>query len=114
MNNLLGVIGLAYRAGKIKFGVEQTVTTIRAGKKEIFVCLSSDSSANSKKKVTDCCKFYGIDYFILPVSGDDLGKCIGKTMGVSAIAVTDNNFRTALLKQIRSLTISESKAPQEV
>lgn len=103
MNGLLGVIGLACRAGKIKFGTEQSVLAVRSVSKPALVCISNDASFNTVKKLTDSCRTHNVEFAVMPISKYELGKCIGKTMDVSAIAVTDENFRKAIKKQMEKI-----------
>lgn len=100
MNNLSGMIGLARRAGKLRFGTEQTVDAIRSSGKPKLVCLSSDASENTVKRVTDGCRFHHVELVILPIAKDELGRCIGNTMDVSVVAIMDVNFRKAICKQL--------------
>lgn len=101
MSNLLGVIGLAYRAGKLKFGTEQTVLAVRSPKKPSIVCVATDASDNSKKKILDGCSFHGVECVIIDETKALLAKSIGKTMDVSAVAVFDDNFKAAIMKQLK-------------
>ncbi|MGM9637885.1 MAG: L7Ae/L30e/S12e/Gadd45 family ribosomal protein [Eubacteriales bacterium] len=100
MNNLSGMIGLARRAGKLRFGTEQTVDAIRSPGKPKLVCLSSDASENTVKKITDGCHYHQVELVVLPISKAELGRCIGKTMEVSVVAIMDVNFRKAIFKQL--------------
>lgn len=102
MNNLLGVIGLACRAGKIKFGTEQSVGAVRSPVKPVLVCVAYDASENSKKKLFDSCGFHNVQCVTLPIGKAELGRSIGKTMDVSAVAVIDDNFRAAIMKQLEN------------
>lgn len=101
MSNLLGVIGLACRAGKLKFGTEQTVLAIRSLNKPCLVCVAIDASDNSKKRILDSCSFHSVDCVIIEETKAHLAKSIGKTMDVSAVAVIDDNFKAAIMKQLK-------------
>lgn len=100
VSNLSGMIGLIRRAGKIKFGSEQTVDAIRSYRKPDLVCLASDASANTVKKITDGCKTHHVELVTLPIPKSELGRCIGRAMDVSVVAVMDASFRLAVLKQL--------------
>lgn len=73
---------------------------IRSCHKPDLVCLASDASANTVKKVTDGCKSHYVELVTLPIPKAELGRCIGRTMEVSVVAIMDPNFRLAVLKQL--------------
>lgn len=52
MNKLLGMLGLAYRAGAISSGTNAAVDALRSGK-AVFVIAASDISSNTRKLITD-------------------------------------------------------------
>lgn len=107
MNRLSGMIGLARRAGKIRFGAEQTVDAIRSlGAKPNLVCLSSDASENTVKRIKDGCNSHKVALVSLPIDKAELGRCIGRTMDVSVVAVMDANFKKAIIKQIEAINAS--------
>lgn len=110
MNNLLGVMGLACRAGKIKFGTEQTVQAVRSPVKPALVCVAYDASDNSKKRLFDSCNYHNVQCVSLPTNKAELGRAIGKTMDVSAVAVTDDNFRAAIMKQLENNNTSGDRS----
>ena len=62
MNNYLNTLGLAARARKIVTG-ETLITKIRSNEVE-FVIIASDASDNTKKKITDKCTSYKVEYVI--------------------------------------------------
>ena len=62
MNNFLNTLGLASRARKIVTG-ETLINKIRSNG-VYFVVIASDASDNSKKKITDKCTSYNVDYVI--------------------------------------------------
>jgi ribosomal protein L7Ae-like RNA K-turn-binding protein len=106
LNNLTGVIGIAYKAGRIRFGSEQAIEAVRSARHIPLACVAVDASDNTKKRVSDSCKSHGVEYLELPISKEELGKCIGKKMDVSAFAVTDENFRKAIHKQLEKISAS--------
>lgn len=111
MSNLSGVIGLARRAGKLKFGSEQTVDAIRSIKTPSLVCLASDASENTVKRITDGCRSHHVALVTLPIRKDELGRCIGRTAEVSVVAIMDGNFRKAIIKQLEVTTTSGDSVP---
>lgn len=85
---ILSLLGLATRARKITTG-DILINDIRS-KKTSFVIIAKDCSENSKKKITDKCHFYSVDYVIIGTT-DELSHAIGKINRV-AIGINDKGF----------------------
>ncbi|WNB90361.1 YlxQ family RNA-binding protein [Bacillus sp. NEB1478] len=92
-SNWENFLGLAARAGKVISGEELVVKSIQKQNAKI-VLLSKDASDNTKKKVTDKCLFYNID-FVWIEDRAVLGKAIGKEQRV-VVAVNDQGFSKRL------------------
>ena len=62
-------------------------------KKEVLLVLSaSDNSENTAKRLSDRCAFYGVELIALPYGKETVAGAIGKSGGVAALAVTDENL----------------------
>ena len=96
MNNYLNTLGLAARARKIVTG-ETLITKIRSNEVE-FVIIASDASDNTKKKITDKCTSYKVEYFIA-CTIDELSSAIGKKNRV-ALGIQDTGFAKILKEKI--------------
>ena len=96
MNNYLSTLGLATRARKVVTG-ETLITKIRSNEVD-FVIIASDASDNSKKKITDKCTSYHIDYVICSTI-DELSKALGKKNRV-AVGIQDAGFAKLLKEKI--------------
>ncbi|MGM9551778.1 MAG: L7Ae/L30e/S12e/Gadd45 family ribosomal protein [Clostridia bacterium] len=94
-NKILNMIGLAVRAGKVKFGVFLALNACETGKAKLVV-IPSDLGGSNKRNLESKCKNTNIP--IIEV-GDkaSLSKAVGKE-NVSAIAICDENFKSAILK----------------
>ena len=88
---LLGILGFAARARKIVCGTDLCRDEIRRGRLPL-VMVASDASANTKKRITDACKYYGTDVCLIPITANELSSRIGKTASIAVIGVTDMNF----------------------
>ncbi|OZU90281.1 50S ribosomal protein L7ae [Virgibacillus indicus] len=88
-NNYLNMIGLAYKAGKCSLGEDAIVRDIQQ-KKAKLVLLASDTGVQTKKKLTDKCKFYKVP-FLVADDRETLSQAIGKSQRV-AIAILDAGF----------------------
>lgn len=95
---IMSLIGISMKAGKVasgEFAVEKAVKTASAS----VVIVSTQASANTKKKFRNMCEYYKTPYYEF---GDktELGRAIGKEFRAS-LAVTDENLGKALEKQIQ-------------
>ena len=84
-NKVLGLLGLAEKAGKVRSGEFSTEKAVKSGKAGLVI-VSEESSDNTKKMFRNMCTYYKVPYFEL-----------GKQMRAS-LAVIDENFSNALLK----------------
>ena len=87
-NKVLGLLGLAEKAGKVRSGEFSTEKAVKSGKAE--------SSDNTKKMFRNMCTYYKVPYFEFG-NKEELGHILGKQMRAS-LAVIDENFSNALLK----------------
>jgi len=83
------MIGLAYRAGKCSLGEATIVKDIRSNKAKL-VLLANDIGPQTKKKLTDKCKYYNVP-FVIADDRETLSNAIGKSQRV-AIAILDAGF----------------------
>lgn len=92
-NKILGLLGLAMKAGKVSFGSDSVEENI-VKKKVKLVIVSKDSSERTKKKFCDICKKYNIPII---VDGDieNLSKAIGKN-NKAIIGIKDINFANSI------------------
>ena len=61
MDKLLQMIGMAKRAGKLVSGGFLSEKAIKSGESRLIV-LSRDISDESRKSITDSCKYYNVKY----------------------------------------------------
>ncbi|MFC4651543.1 YlxQ-related RNA-binding protein [Lactococcus nasutitermitis] len=85
---LLNLLGLAKRAGKIISGEELVVKAIKNGQAKL-VFVASDASANLIKKITDKSSYYEVT-LAQNFSEIELSNAIGTHRKV--IAIADNGF----------------------
>ena len=86
--DVCALLGLAARARKISCG-SVLLNDIRS-RQVSFVLIATDASDNTKKKYTDKCSFYHIDYQIVGMI-DELSAAIGKNNRV-VIGIKDKSF----------------------
>ena len=99
---LLGALGLCARAGKLVYGIPMICEALKSGgkNKPVLVVEASDTSANTHKKLSDKCGFYGVPLYRLAADTAGLGRAVGKTGAVAAVGVTDANLYHALEKHL--------------
>ena len=98
-NNILGLIGLAMKAGKVAFGADSVEETITKRKAKLII-VSNESSERTKSKFIKLCENYKIP-IIIDGTIDELSKTIGK----SNKAVNSLNKRNCILKNMQFLLL---------
>ncbi|ATZ21514.1 L7Ae/L30e/S12e/Gadd45 family ribosomal protein [Mesoplasma tabanidae] len=86
---LLNAIGLAYNSAKLIKG-EKLLDSIKRNKVK-FVILSTDMGTSQKKKFSDKCKFYNIEFIDDVLTVDEISQACGSTT-IVAIGVNDINI----------------------
>ena len=92
-NNILGLIGLAMKAGKIAFGADSVEESILKRKVKLVI-VSEESSERTKSKFIKLCQNYNIP-IIIDGNIDDLSKTIGKS-NKAVIGIKDINFANSI------------------
>ena len=95
-NNILGLIGLAMKAGKIAFGADSVEESILKRKVKLVI-VSEESSERTKSKFIKLCQNYNIP-IIIDGDIDDLSKTIGKS-NKAVIGIKDINFANSIQKK---------------
>ncbi len=100
---ILGLLGLAARAGRLVCGAEKIVDAVRTGSiggRGNIIIIAADASARTKKNITLAaadgevrCAEIGADMYTL-------GHRTGGKGAASAVAVIDRNMASALEKLI--------------
>ncbi|MEE1350463.1 MAG: ribosomal L7Ae/L30e/S12e/Gadd45 family protein [Clostridia bacterium] len=94
MNKLLGMLGLAKRAGKVSTGTFICEKMIKSRMAQLVI-LAGDASENTKKAISDSCNFYGIK-LIEYSNMDELGHYVGAKAPRAVVSVNDENFAKAI------------------
>ncbi len=100
MNKVLGMLGLAKRAGKVQTGEFLCDKAIKNGQSRLII-IAADISENSRKAICDACNYYGVDY-VEYGTADELGKITGSERRV-VVSVNDDNFKNAILSKIERI-----------
>lgn len=94
------MLGLCRRAGQMIIGTD-LVTKSLPSKKVKLVIYTSDASQNTEKKVTDKCKFYGVECIKSECTSHIISSAIGKSGSVCVLGITEESFSNELKKLIR-------------
>ena len=108
-DKLLSTLGLCARARKLVMGTPMVCEALRDKKSPVIAVLeASDTSANTHKKLSDKCGFYGVPLYRLTADTVGLGRAVGKTGAVAAVGVTDANLYNALAKHLPKTAEAEA------
>ena len=95
MVKILNMIGLAVRAGKVKFGVFSASLACDKGQAQLVV-IPSDLGGSNKRSIEGKCKST-LTPIIVVGDKEALSKACGRE-NVTAVAICDENFKSAILK----------------
>lgn len=95
-NKVLGLAGLAARAGKISSGAFSVEKAVKSGKAYLVV-VAEDASANTRKQFQNMCEYYQVPVLVM-ADKERLGHSIGKELRV-CMAVLDSNLAQAMIKE---------------
>lgn len=96
-NKILGLLGLARRAGKISFGTESVQDTIGKEKAKL-VLVAEDASDRTKRNFIALCENKKVEIRIIGTI-EDLSKSIGE-VNKAVIGIKEENFAKELIKRI--------------
>lgn len=96
-NKVLGLLGLAARAGKVQSGEFSTERAVKSGRAYLVIA-STEASENTKKMFRNMCTYYEVPYYEFGEK-EELGRAMGKELRAS-LAVVDEGFSRAIVKQL--------------
>ena len=99
-NKVLSLLGLATKAGKVASGEFSTEKSVKTGT-GFLVLVADDASQNTRKKFQNMCDFYEVPIYFI-ANKEELGRFCGKEFRAS-LAVQDENFAKAMLKELQKL-----------
>ena len=97
MHQLLNLLGLATRAGKVITGEDFCVLGIRSGEIK-YLFLANDAGVNTTKKITDKASFYNVEVNTT-FNTSELSSAIGK-QNRKVVGIKDIGFAKKM-KEIR-------------
>jgi ribosomal protein L7Ae-like RNA K-turn-binding protein len=99
IKRVLGMLGLAMKAGKVVIGTEQVISFLQKRRVRLIL-VSGSASDGTKKKMLHKCEFYKARMVELDIETDELGRLLGKTYTPAVVGITDENFARTILKLI--------------
>lgn len=103
---ILGLIGIAKKAGKIVTGTEMTLEAVRNGSNKNSVRLllcSADVSDNTMKKLKNAAEYYKVPLYTLGSDREELARITGNRGGeISVVGILDEGFASALRGHIEN------------
>lgn len=99
MDKILGLIGLAKRAGKISTGEAVCSGKIKSREARL-VLIAADASDNTKKSLINSCNYYNIP-FVLFSDKQQLGNFTGGGFK-SVVAICDGGFAKSISEKIKA------------
>lgn len=101
MDKVLGLIGLAKRAGRLCGGGELCEDAVRRGSSKLII-IANDISDNSRKAITDCCRHYGVKYTVYATKSE-LGAAVGSDIR-AVLSINDAGLADAIEKKIAAVS----------
>ena len=98
MEKILGLIGLAKRAGKV-LGGDFAVSGAVKDKTVKLVIIAENASDNTKKKIKNSCEYYGVE-FIEFSDAEMLGRYTGSDIR-AVIGITDSGLAKAISDKVK-------------
>ena len=95
--SILGLIGLATKAGGIAFGAESVETEIKKQKKVKLIILAEDASNRTKEKFKELGLRYNIPVVVI-FNIEELSKAIGKN-NKAIIGIKNESLANEILKR---------------
>ena len=103
-SKFLAMLGLAKRSGSATIGTDLVTKSLPRGKIKLVV-YANNSSDNTEKKITDKCKYYGVNCIKAPFSSEELAHAVGSQATVCVIGIANESFS----KELTSLISKEMR-----
>ena len=101
MNNILSLLGLAKKAGRLEIGEEPVGAAARARDARLIL-LASDAADNTLRRARHFAEAGACLLAQIPAAKDELGSAVGRT-SCAMLAVTDIGFADAVAKKLAAL-----------
>ena len=109
---LMRMLGLSARARMLSMGTDIACDSVRGGTAKLVI-VAHDASANTKKRVFNCAKYYEIPCYEVPIGQTELGHTLGKAGVISALSLNDRNMAKGITKLLDEMNEADLD-PREV
>ncbi len=110
---ILSLLGLAMKAGRLSLGCDRVCDEIRrhglpsedeneTRRAVGLVVVARDASANTKKRITNACTYYNVNFYISDITSDALAERLGKSSSAAVCATFDRGFADGIKKAVAS------------
>ena len=100
-NNILNMLGLALRAGRLEVGEEPVGAVCRARDCRLII-VARDAADNTFRRVRHFADAGQCLWISVPFTKDELGGAVGRT-SCAMLAVTDIGFAEAIVKKLAAV-----------
>ena len=101
MDNILSMLGLAHKAGKVEIGEEPVGSAARA-KKARVIFLAEDAAPSTRRRAKSFAETGSCILLPIPAEKDDMGQVLGRT-SCAMCAVTDMGFAAAIGEKLAAM-----------
>lgn len=101
IHQVLSMLGLAKKAGRVEIGEEPVAAAVRARKARVLL-VAGDAGPSSQRRAFSFAQTGGCLCLTLPAEKDALGRALGRT-SVAMCAVTDIGFAGAIVKKLAAM-----------
>ena len=96
----MGLLGLAARAGKLVYGTPMVCDALKDKKKIYYVFRAQGCSDNTCKRISDRCKYYGVELIDVEFDICEFARRLGKSGELAVVALCDESFAKGIKKLI--------------
>ena len=101
MDNILSLLGLAHKAGKVEIGEEPVASTARA-KKARVIFLAADAAPSTRRRAKSFAETGSCILLPMGAAKEEIGRILGRSC-CAMCAVTDIGFACAIVKKLAAI-----------
>ncbi len=103
---MLGMLGLAAKAGKLTYGSELTLEGVLKCR-VCLVLLSDSASERTKRKLDERCAELEVEIIRMDIDPTDICRAVGRKRPIVSLGITDKNLAAAV-KNIYETTAQQT------
>lgn len=108
MDNILSMLGLAHKAGKVEIGEEPVGSAARA-KKARVIFFAEDAAPSTRRRAKSFAETGSCILLPIPAGKDDMGRVLGRT-SCAMCTVTEIGFASAIVKKLAAIEPEQYQA----